>query len=207
MSIKYCVPALGLSLCMALAAPVIAADDVDTRFSTPYSTSEVNQSWAGLYAGAMVSYSFGNFTTTTPATISANGWSGGVYVGQNYQTNNFVYGWETDLTVGNITNTAATWKTSVMGSVRGRAGVAFDPFMAYLTAGVAGANIKDTATPESNMMIGWTAGVGVEALLTEDVVARVEYIYTNFSQTAFSGAGVSTDLNASSLRVGVGMKF
>ena len=207
MSMKYCVSALAVGLCLATAAPSIAADQTDERFDTPYSTSDVSASWAGLYAGAMVSYSFGEFSTSAGATPNANGWHGGLYVGQNYQSNQFVYGWEADLSFGNVNDSTGTWSSTVQSTARGRAGIAFDPFMAYLTAGVAGANIKDNGLVESNLVIGVAAGVGIEALVTETVVARVEYLYTNYGSATFGKRGVTADLDNSSVRMGIGVKF
>src|SRR6266478_172008 len=87
------------------------------------------------------------------------------------------------------------------GSFRGRAGFAVSKALIYGTGGIAFGNISHTYTnlitgiseTTPNIRAGWTAGGGVEVALTPNILARVEYRYTDFgtyryaSVTAFPG--------------------
>ncbi|TIX52502.1 MAG: porin family protein, partial [Mesorhizobium sp.] len=57
-----------------------------------------------------------------------------------------------------------------------------------------------------NTMLGWTAGVGTDIKITDNVFGRVEYRYTDFGDKDFDGIGKvkSTD---NRVTFGVGMKF
>ena len=58
-------------------------------------------------------------------------------------------------------------------------------------------------------MYGWTAGVGAEGYVTDNVTARVEYRYTDYSSKRFDldSGNVRAGLNDQSVRVGMGYKF
>jgi outer membrane immunogenic protein len=156
-----------------------------------------------------------------PINIGTNG-SGVVAGGQagcNLQVaSNFVVGIEGDFswsgvkgegTVGPIESipvpgafpgsfATSTHEVAWVGSVRGRAGVAFDRLLVYVTAGVAFANLKTTAdevflTGVSNPgsldanRIGWVGGVGLEYAVTYNWIVRGEYLYHQFASDTFVG--------------------
>jgi outer membrane immunogenic protein len=56
---------------------------------------------------------------------------------------------------------------------------------------------------------GWTAGAGAEAMITDNITARVEYRYSDYEDETFSlgGGDVDSDLSTHSIRAGVGLKF
>jgi len=78
----------------------------------------------------------------------------------------------------------------------------------YGTGGLAAKNqkIDDGISSESKGMFGWTAGAGTDIKLTDNVLGRVEYRYTDFGSKSFDGIG---KVKATDNRVtfGVGMKF
>ena len=62
-----------------------------------------------------------------------------------------------------------------------------------------GKTVSDTRT-------GWTLGAGLEAAVTNNVVTRVEYRYTDLGSHNFSNAG-KVDFTSNQVLVGVGLKF
>ncbi|MBP0500691.1 porin family protein, partial [Mycobacterium tuberculosis] len=71
-------------------------------------------------------------------------------------------------------------KQGVEGSIRARAGIALDPVLLYGTGGVAitDSKLSGPLGSESKTHVGWTAGAGAEAKITQNIVGRVEYRYT-----------------------------
>jgi len=124
----------------------------------------------------------------------------GGQAGYNWQTNNFVYGIEGDLNWVDSkvsatfspfgpTTIGASSNLDWMGSVRGRVGVAFSQWLVYGTGGVAFAHFSDAwgliGTGSQNFTnnstrVGWTAGGGVEYMLTRNWTVRVEGLYSDF---------------------------
>ena len=73
-----------------------------------------------------------------------------------------------------------------IGTLRGRVGYAFDRILLYVTAGgaatqlVSTVNVGAIGSASTTFTHGaWTAGGGVEAAITEDLSARVEYLYVD----------------------------
>ena len=71
-----------------------------------------------------------------------------------------------------------------IGTLRGRVGYAFDRFLLYVTAGgaatqlISTVNVGAIGTASTTYTHGaWTAGGGIEAAVTENFSARVEYLY------------------------------
>ena len=63
---------------------------------------------------------------------------------------------------------------------------------------------------DSNTHIGWTAGAGAEAKITQNIVGRVEYRYSDYGQQGLRSGrfdDVSSKLTTNEVRVGVGYKF
>jgi high affinity Mn2+ porin len=114
------------------------------------------------------------------------------------------------------------------GSVRVRAGYAFDHFLLYGTAGlawtfdqvtrtqIAGFPAVGTATPgtvdtSQPWRVGWAAGAGVEIPITGSWTAKAEYLWTGFgSHSVGFAAGAQSfdsDLAMQSLRVGLNYRI
>ena len=170
------------------------------------------ETWSGVYAGAFAGYDFGTFDAAT-GDIDADGFAGGAFAGINFQNGAFVHGAEADLGYSGVEGTlaGATAEQGVFGSLRARLGYAFDPFMIYGTAGGAFTQAEVTAPAGSdrNTHLGWTVGVGAEALLTETVFGRLEYRYTDYQDRDFNLGGtiVSSGFQENSVRAGIGLKF
>ncbi len=155
-------------------------------------------SWTGPYAGLTGGYGWG--------TVSNSGWIGGAYAGYNLQTNqNLVIGFEGDATFTGKSGTqsALDVNTTWNGTLRGRLGYAVDRFMIYGTGGVAVGGLHSDTAVESTTKVGWTAGAGIEAALTDKVTGRVEYRHTDLGAFPSGGSSYHSD----DIMVGVGFKF
>jgi high affinity Mn2+ porin len=114
------------------------------------------------------------------------------------------------------------------GSVRARAGYAFDHWLLYGTAGlawsfdqvtrtqVAGFPVTGSATPgtvdtSQPWRVGWAAGAGVEVPITRSWTAKAEYLWTGFGfhQVGFAAGAqfYDSDLAMQSLRVGLNYRI
>jgi outer membrane immunogenic protein len=121
-----------------------------------------------------------------------------------------VVGVEGDINASGKSGTSATTTVSNTwnGSVRGRVGVAVDRFLVYGTGGVAFGNVKvaSGAGSEAATKVGWTAGLGAQAAVMENVFLRGEFRHTNLGTTAFPLNG-STTYYSNDVTVGVGFGF
>jgi outer membrane immunogenic protein len=173
----------------------------------------------------------------TPYDYRGTGPFAGGFVGGNYQINWLVLGVETDWQWSNLTGNSqslaelgatgalpagpftVSTTTKDYGSIRGRLGAAFDRVLIFGTGGWAMGNPSTafalvgaapfvTTGSKSN---GWTVGAGVEYALTDTILARVEYRYTNLEASGFgntltdcASAGIRAPIN--DLRAGIAYK-
>ncbi|MEN9894991.1 MAG: hypothetical protein RIR97_843 [Pseudomonadota bacterium] len=182
-------------------------DQVPVAPSADYSTP-ASGTWAGPYVGGAATYNWGKFQSG-----KENGFGGQLYGGYNMQDGQIVYGAEADVGYSGNHSSDGTVKTTqgINGSVRGRVGYDLSPALVYGTAGVAATRLKasDATSGESKTAIGWTAGAGVEALVTDSITARVEYRYTDYANSNFklTSGTVSRGYDEHSVKVGLGVKF
>jgi hypothetical protein len=106
------------------------------------------------------------------------------------------------------------------GSIRGRAGVAFDRFLVFGTAGLAWGNPSNAYALAGSAPLftnggysyGWTAGAGVDCAITDSVFGRLEYRHTNLQKPGFADAASDTADTANKIpindfRAGIGYKL
>jgi len=186
---------------VALGSVAFAADLPDTKGAPVYAPPPPVFSWTGAYVGGQVGYAWG--TTTTSSFITAapgvrvagpshdnSGVVGGGHVGYNYQISQFILGVEGDVNGADYTGNgldllgfSLSHRTAVDGSMRGRAGVAFDRILIYGTGGVAFASIRNSVgglDTQTVGRVGWTAGGGVEYAIDNNWSVRAEYRYTDY---------------------------
>jgi opacity protein-like surface antigen len=195
--------------------------------------------WTGVYLGGQIGYGWGdnsgNVAFATPGGLAgggslggdAQGVIGGGHVGYNLQINQWVIGLEgavdatnlsRDVLIGVVDPSGATpggtlagsVQSDFQGSIRGRAGFAWDRLLIYGTSGVAFANFTresnisgaDAVGPffaasssRSTTRVGWTVGGGVEYAINNNWSVRGEYRYSDFGNIAdlpsFPAAGLS----------------
>jgi outer membrane immunogenic protein len=155
--------------------------------------------WSGLYVGVLAGYGTGDADYAVvgggSGSFDMDGFYLGGVVGYNFQTGPWVLGVEGDLAWSGIdggalylgAGPAIDSDLQWMGSVRGRVGYAFDNILPYLTAGFAFAD-NDVSVAgigsDSNIHVGWTAGIGVEVGLTQNLSA-----YTDFGTEDYDFGG------------------
>jgi len=194
--------------------------------------------WAGCYIGGTVGAvnhrTTGHFDTEggsapEPFSSSKTGGIYGGYLGCNWQNRAFVYGVEGDFSGlgGSSTSQLGIFdsdygfstKAQWFSTVRGRAGLAVDNAMRYLTGGVAFAHFKTTAFTSSgffsdevsNTRTGWTVGAGAEYMFTPNWIGRLEFLYADFGQSTNSlpNTGYSSNLSHEFMigRIGLAYKW
>lgn len=201
-----------LAFLMAAAGSAGAADAVGTPVApTPEQGGKHFYVWSGPYAGAFADYNWNDVDALSGKT--ADGIGGGIYGGYNWQFDNYVLGVESDLGFSGANATVAGLKADqgLFGSVRGRVGYVFNPFMLYATGGVAASQnkLENALSSDTRTNVGWTAGVGAEAAITDKVNARIEYRYSDYGSKSYklTPGPVSSGFDEQSVRAGIGIKF
>jgi len=177
----------------------------------PYNAPAVDMrvyNWAGWYAGANAGYDWGKITNSS---IQPNGFGGGLQGGYNWQSGQFVLGGETDINLSGASDTFAAFKFSNpwFGTVRGRAGYAFNNILFYGTLGFAYGDIKGESggVTENKTHVGWTAGGGMEVGMTPNWSAKVEYLYMDLSNRTYSITGLANGYETNMMRFGINYHF
>jgi len=143
---------------------------------------------------------------------SRGGFTGGGQLGYNYQFGQFVVGVETDVQYVGLKRSNAAARVPAgfpasyaappigggvdwFGTVRGRAGYAFDRALIYGTGGLAYGNAGDSRVfpfgKRNDTRLGWTAGAGVDYAVTDHVVVGLEGLYVNLQRSGRTGNGGS----------------
>ncbi|ESZ74346.1 outer membrane protein [Mesorhizobium sp. L103C105A0] len=213
-NLKFAPLAVALGL-FALSGTAFAADVVSEEPPAPAPIAELPvASWAGPYAGLSAGYGFSGHAKVQDGgpDIKTKGFVGGVFGGYQWQQENFVYGAEADLGYNGVKGDSGgvNSKGGFEGSLRARLGYAVTPeILLYGTGGGALKNQKISVPgdSDSNTMLGWTAGVGTDIKITDNVFGRVEYRYTDFGSKSFDSVGTKVKESDNRVTFGVGMKF
>ena len=193
---------------LAVAGAAVAADL--PRGPTPYYSNPAPSvyNWGGFYAGANLGYEWGKVTNIA---INPNGIMGGLQAGYNWQSGAFVFGGETDIQASAADDTFAPWKFSNpwFGTLRARAGYAMNNILVYGTFGLAygGLHGEIPGLDENKTELGWTGGAGMEVGFAPNWSAKVEYLYMELGDRAFSITGMDNGLQSSIFRFGVNYHF
>ncbi len=193
------------------------------------------------------------FLLDAPSNYNPQGVIGGVHLGYNLQINQWLLGLEGDVDGTSVSKTVnagtvytpeiltaapapavvliaptygATIHSSIPleGSIRLRAGYAWDRALLYATGGAAFAGVKTTYSDFygfdsiSKTRAGWTVGGGVDYAITDNWSVRAEYRYADFgsyndylinSAPLYNGAAeaMHTHLTENRVQVGFSYKF
>lgn len=224
---KY-VPALvAIASLTVLTGNVLAADDTISIAPPAYG-------WSGIYIGVQGGYGFG--TNTWEAEIGGEsdsgdltGIFGGLTAGVNMQMGDFVFGAEGDISWANIEGDSTsniTFSCAIddchtdvdwFGTVRGRAGYAMGNTLPYLTGGFAFGNASGTADAGlgsyvvgEDTLTGYAVGAGIEQAFSPNISAKIEYMYVDLGTLDLPNncvGGCSTDINFSTVKLGLNYKF
>ena len=205
MTMKTTLLAAGVAL-LAGAVTASAADLTRRGYGRPYVATAY--SWMGPYLGGNVGYQWGD-TSNNPTQPS--GIAGGAQAGYNWQTGQFVFGGEADIQLSGADDTFAPWKFSNpwFGTLRGRAGIAFDNVLFYATGGLAYGGLRGEmpGLSESRTHLGWTIGAGMEVGFAHNWTAKIEYLYLDLMDRGYSITGVDNGLQSNLVRLGVNYRF
>lgn len=207
-------------LLLATAATLIAgsayAADLPRYQETPAYQAPAAVTWTGFYAGANIGANFaGDFDPKLPniSLSSASGFSGGIQAGYNMQYDPIVVGIEGAIDYGSVTDSSngARGRLGWRGAVTPRLGYAIGNFMPYVKAGFAAGNVelKAYGATDSNTLVGWTAGVGIEYLVTPEISVRAEYNYTSLSRDDYTLGFIPAraSYGGSDIKLGVNYHF
>ena len=211
---------LGASLVLVAAMGISAAHAADVISEEPPAPAPIElpvASWMGPYVGAQIGYGFAGRSedSLTGFTLDTEGFVGGGFAGYNFDTGNgFIIGVEGDIGYSGVKESdfGVEVESGLEGSLRARLGYTVTPdVLLYATAGGAAKrmSVSEGGIEDSNTATGWTAGVGTDIKLTNQVFGRVEYRYTDYgSDTYVTGSGAS-EFDARDHRVlfGVGVHF
>ena len=165
-------------------------------------------SWAGPYLGGNLGYAWGSVANNP---TKPSGFVGGVQAGYNWQSGPVVFGVEGDLQATGANETFAPWKFSNpwFGTVRGRVGYAFSNIMFFGTGGLAFGELRGETfgLSETHTRAGWTVGAGTEFGLTQNLSAKIEYLYVDLANSNFVITGASNGYRFGVLRAGVNYRF
>jgi outer membrane immunogenic protein len=196
----------------------LAADLPPPVMPTPppvYMPIAATYNWTSIYFGGNVGYGFAKATATANAaasgaaasastSVTLNGALGGGQVGALYQFGYGVVGFESDFdgtgqsaSSGGITN-----KIPWLSTTRVRVGAAYDRVLFYLTGGGGWGQWSMTAASGGSSFttqqwqFAWVGGGGVEYGFTQNLSARIEYLYVdtgnvNLISASTSGASAS----------------
>jgi outer membrane immunogenic protein len=198
---------LTLTTLIVVCGAAAAADLPRNSYYAPAPTPAA-YNWRGVYAGVNAGYEWGNITNNG---AQPSGLFGGGQLGYNWQAGQFVVGAETDIQGSTADDTVAPWKFSNpwFGTLRGRAGFALNNILVYGTAGLAYGGITGEigGLDENRTHIGWAGGLGAEVGFTPNWSAKVEYLYMDLSDRAYTITGVNNGLEANMLRFGINYHF
>jgi outer membrane immunogenic protein len=174
-----------------------------------------NPVWTGAYLGIQggVAHHDTFFDDSGSLIISGlddrkkTGGTAGGLLGYNWQQGSFVYGVESDWSwvgaktgqlaaINVVENLSTSFDVNWLATLRGRAGLALDATLAYVTGGAAFGHVRNsfqdlvTVAPfqsasftQNQTKVGWTAGVGVEHMLSQHWTARAELRYVDLGKT------------------------
>ena len=202
-----------LAITVALSGPLSAAD-MPVK-AAPFAPAIFN--WTGWYVGGHVGYANGK---GDPGNGSFNGGGtvGGLHGGYIIQTGNWVYGWESDLDAVGLSGNhksadpSTAFSGNVMGSLRGRLGVAADRTLYYVTGGGAWLNFTFHTNPEPGVgstfnAFGGVVGGGIEHAYNQNLSFRLEGLYYIFDKNVNFDGETERLKNMWTVRAGFTYKF
>jgi outer membrane immunogenic protein len=228
------------ALAFAAAGPALAADLPQPGPPPPQApvayvpTVAPVYNWGGIYFGVNGGYDYtystwNNSLGASTGSFHPGGFLIGGTLGANFQYGAWVFGLEGDIDWTNVTGNSSagpcvgitcTTAQNYLGTIRGRAGYAWDRVLFFLTAGGAFGNINAGATTlgtQNFNNFGWTAGGGIEFAVAQNWTAKVEYLYVSLGNAscttacivplASAATGSTVSLSENLIRAGVNYKF
>lgn len=213
----------------ALAATTALAADLPPRYAPQpdYLSPTPIARWQGFYAGINAGYGFSSFDNGGNVFFGTpSGGMIGFTGGYNYMAApNLLIGVEADFDFGWLNSTQTPYfgvqssaAVDDILTVRGRVGYAMDRLLIFATGGFAASrNSVGISTwwtqfysDQSKFQAGWTIGAGAEYLLTPNLSAKAEYLFTSVGSDRyfeFTPNVLQSSVNSSLFRVGLNYHF
>lgn len=193
---------------MRIHTALLAAGLSVSAFTTSVQAQDAAQ-WVGFYAGAAINTTSLEMSGAAPFPVGLGTESNfGFFGGYNHAVgSNFVVGgelayfFESTYTPVFLFPSLTVDNTAVL---RGRAGYATGNVLAYATLGYAFADVTIPAGPITADADGVIYGVGLEAMLANQISMRIEYIQSDLD---VSGTGVPPNISVSGDTVSVGVAY
>jgi outer membrane immunogenic protein len=236
--------AVSIALAALMGASARAADTSVLKTPVPNEPPFAVYNWTGFYIGIQGGGGWARVVQTDATPFSSDpyfatgGMIGGT-VGVNMQSGQIVLGLEADgasswikestigtsPTFGNCAGAPPRCFANLqaLATLRGRAGLAMDNVLPYVTGGLAVGSLHgeegDIAAngafgAGTTTVVGWTAGVGIEAMFNGNWSAKAEYLYVDFGNRAVFNDNIggvivpeSLRFTANILRVGLNYRF
>jgi outer membrane immunogenic protein len=211
---------LGIAIIGAGIGNAAAADFADTDTSD----------WTGIYGTLSGGYSGINLDGAQDDTDdseplifpgdpdSDKSWSDGAAfglgLGYNHDMGDFVFGLDGDVSFLTNENQLEMKQTieadyDWFATARVRAGYDADGTLLYATGGLAalGANFDDGADSTNETFVGWTAGAGIEHMISDSFSVRVEALYADLGSVDFILSNDETEIDSEMVIVRAGISF
>lgn len=224
---KSCLRIAVLALGVVLGSQAYAADlPVKAAPHAMFNPAPVT-TWTGFYVGGNIGYGWANADRNHPTTSGVtsetlDGIVGGGQIGYNWQTGRWVLGIEADMQGTDQKKTGSgsvlgitystTDKVDYFGTVRGRLGYAFGPWMPYVTGGWGYGKFESTGTILGTTSGGsvshsaWVLGGGLEWMFAPHWSTKLEYIYFDTGSMDV-GSGDTSTVHNNIVRAGVNYHF
>ncbi len=192
--------------------------------------------WTGFSIGIVGGGAWGRAeqTDSTPwssGTYSVGGGLVGASLGYNWQVSNFVFGLEGDGSAAWVRGSTlgippafpacflpnCEANLEALGTGRARLGIVVDRFLPYLTGGgaIGALHGQEGGSGGTRAVVGWTVGAGIEAKLSQDWSAKLEYLHLDLGNSVLfdepiPGAGVFAErvrFSSEIVRVGIDYRF
>jgi outer membrane receptor protein involved in Fe transport/opacity protein-like surface antigen len=204
--------------------------DYASGFKWPTTHVPSRDNWSGFYIGLNAGGALGPTTATVSsgggsASVNEPGFLGGAQVGANLQTGPVVWGFEADYDASTQNQSfpsgvlTGSWSQMPwLATLRGRLGVAFDRYLVYGTAGGAAGELRSSfsipaGSTSTTVTYGtWIAGAGIEYGITDNLSARIEYLYLDKGNIATGviaspATTITSHLQDTMVRAGLNYRF
>ena len=211
---------LGIAIIGASIGNAAAADfaDVDTSDWTGfYGTLSAGYSGIDL-DGTQIDTDLSEFPFLPGYSDSDKSWSDGAAfglgLGYNHDMGDFVVGLDGDVSFLTNENQLEMKQTveadyDWFATARVRAGYDADGTLLYATGGLAalGANFDDGADSQNETFVGWTAGAGIEHMISNSFSIKAEALYADFGSVDFILSNDETEIDSEMVIVRAGISF
>ncbi len=193
---------------MRLRSVLLTATIAAASLSATSAQAQDAAQWQGFYAGAGLNVISLELSGLGPIPVGLGTETGfTIFAGYNYAIgSNFVVGGELgynfEATFTSLVFPAITMDNAI--TLRGRAGYATGNVLGYVSLGYVTANATVLGIPGAVSADGVIYGLGLEAMVADNVSARIEFTQSDLD---VSGAGLPPGLTIDAANVSFGLAF